>query len=114
MQVATSPTALIEGGAPSLLRIPALENGDLADVIAWARSEQCALGQGDVANYRHTDAAAVGLCGGRRDAEDVSGQPAGGSPGRCLRVGLPGAGLSAAGGEASLRCSNNSQQQQAA
>ena len=80
MQVATSPTALIEGGAPSLLRIPALENGDLADVIAWARSEQCALGQGDVANYRHTDAAAVGLCGGRRDAEDVSGQPAGGFP----------------------------------
>ena len=41
--------------APSLLRIRALEKGDLADVIAWARAEHFAPGQGDLAIYRHTD-----------------------------------------------------------
>lgn len=41
--------------APSLLRIRALEKGDLADVTAWARAEHFAPGQGDVAIYRHTD-----------------------------------------------------------
>jgi len=59
--------------APSRLRIRALEKGDLADVIAWARAEHFAPAQGDVATYRHTDAAAVGLCSGRRDAEVYRG-----------------------------------------
>ena len=65
MPAATSPTALTERGGPIPFADPALGKDLLADVIAWARAEHFAPGQGDVAIYRHTDADAVGLCGGR-------------------------------------------------
>ncbi len=40
---------------PDRIQIRLLEQGDLPSVIAWARAERFAPGNGDVAIYRHTD-----------------------------------------------------------